>query len=482
MRPAELTISSHASAGASLPPRSRSAYTATSLATAAMHSAKSAKRANTAHLSLPFFDAVHCEIGNCLADWLPQQHIDEADDRAACKAWVRLLGDKGWLRYCVPAGPGGVWGGAFEQLDSRALVVLRENLAYHSPLADFAFAMQGLGSGPISLAGSPELQTKYLSAVARGDMIAAFALSEPDAGSDAGAMTTRAIAKSTATGKAITTTATTATKDFTSYDTTKIIAASAHSTTAAGQNTYQISGCKTWISNGGMADFYVVFAKTVPELGTRGISAFIVDADTPGLDPSEHIQVMAPHPLATLRFDNCAVPAAHLLGLENQGFKLAMQTLDIFRASVAAAALGFARRALDEAVHYAQHRKMFKQSLADFQLTQAKLGEMAALIDAGALLTYRAAWMRDVALPAGTATRAQYTTAAAMAKMTATENASKVIDMALQMHGGMGVKVGTRIESLYRDIRALRIYEGATEVQQLIIGKSVLSGVLGSVG
>jgi acyl-CoA dehydrogenase len=409
----------------------------------------SAHRASTAHLSLPFFDKVHSEIGNCLADWLPQQHIDETDDRAACKAWVKHLGAHQWLRYCVPAGPGGTHGGALEQLDSRALVVMRENLAFHSPLADFAFAMQGLGSGAITLAGSPQLQAKYLPAVARGDMIAAFALSEPDAGSDVSAITT--------------------------------IANCSISTSENCLKIFQISGTKTWISNGGIADFYVVFAKTASELGTQAargthnLSAFVVDAHTPGLDDSEHIQVMAPHPLATLKFNNCSVSATQLLGEENSGFKLAMQTLDIFRASVAAAALGFARRALAEAVHYAQNRPMFGHSLADFQLTQAKLGEMVALIDAGALLTYRAAWMRDVALPAGTATRAQYTAAAAAAKMTATENASKVIDMAVQMHGGMGVKVGSRVESLYRDIRALRIYEGATEVQQLILGKSVLA-------
>jgi acyl-CoA dehydrogenase len=409
----------------------------------------SAHRASTAHLSLPFFDKVHSEIGNCLADWLPKQHIDETDDRAACKAWVKHLGAHQWLRYCVPAGPGGTHGGALEQLDSRALVVMRENLAFHSPLADFAFAMQGLGSGAITLAGSPQLQAKYLPAVARGDMIAAFALSEPDAGSDVSAITT--------------------------------IANCSISTSENCLKIFQISGTKTWISNGGIADFYVVFAKTASELGTQAargthnLSAFVVDAHTPGLDDSEHIQVMAPHPLATLKFNNCSVSATQLLGEENSGFKLAMQTLDIFRASVAAAALGFARRALAEAVHYAQNRPMFGHSLADFQLTQAKLGEMVALIDAGALLTYRAAWMRDVALPAGTATRAQYTAAAAAAKMTATENASKVIDMAVQMHGGMGVKVGSRVESLYRDIRALRIYEGATEVQQLILGKSVLA-------
>jgi acyl-CoA dehydrogenase len=356
---------------------------------------------------------------------------------------VRALGDAGWLRYCVPA----AFGGALPALDSRALVVLRETLAYHSPLADFAFAMQGLGSGAITLAGSPAQRAAYLPAVARGDKIAAFALSEPDAGSDAGAM--------------------------------KTVATKVHATGAGGQNDahttgFVLDGSKTWISNGGIADYYCVFAKTAPEAGTRGISAFLVDASTPGLDASEHIAVMAPHPLATLRLAQCQLPADALLGELHGGFKLAMRTLDIFRASVAAAALGMARRALAEAVAYARARPMFGQRLADFQLTQAKLGEMAALVDAAAVLTYRAAWLRDCV---GTDTVAQaqaYTAAAAMAKMTATENAQRVIDMALQMHGGMGVKVGTKVESLYRDIRSLRIYEGATEVQQLIIGKSVL--------
>ncbi|MDO8249016.1 MAG: acyl-CoA dehydrogenase family protein [Rhodoferax sp.] len=400
--------------------------------------------APTSHLTLPFFDAAHQALAEALRDWVPQQRVDERDDRRACQAWVRLLGNAGWLRYCVPA----QFGGALDQLDSRALVILRETLAYHSPLADFAFAMQGLGSGAITLAGTPAQQAAYLPAVARGDKIAAFALSEPDAGSDVGAMQT--------------------------------VAACAYSTGAGGQKSIEYSGSvtlngsKTWISNGGIADFYCVFAKTDPQAGTRGISAFIVDAGTPGLDTSEHIEVMAPHPLATLKFADCRLPASAQLGELNGGFKLAMRTLDIFRASVAGAALGMARRALAEAVAYAQQRPMFGQRLADFQLTQAKLGEMAALIDAGALLTYRAAWLRDCV---GTATPAQaqaYSTAAAMAKMTATENAQRVIDMALQLHGGMGVKVGTKIESLYRDIRALRIYEGATEVQQLIIGKAVL--------
>ncbi len=401
---------------------------------------------DTTHLALPFFDAPHRAMAAPLVAWATAQQVDESDDRQACREWVRRLGDGGWLRYCVPA----AFGGALPQLDSRALVILRETLAFHSPLADFAFAMQGLGSGAITLAGTPEQQAHYLPAVARGEKIAAFALSEPDAGSDAGAMTTIA-----------------------NYD---------HFTGAEGLNdSIFLTGTKTWISNGGLADFYCVFAKTDMAAGTRGITAFIVDADAPGLDASEHIAVMAPHPLATLQFRQCRVPASAQLGPLHGGFKLAMQTLDIFRASVAGAALGFARRALAEAVAHARQRRMFGQTLADFQLTQAKIGEMAALVDAAALLTYRAAWLRDVAVassdtsPGADAWR-ERSVAAAMAKMTATENAQRVIDMALQLHGGLGVKVGTRVESLYRDIRALRIYEGATEVQQLIIGKTVLQG------
>ncbi|MDE2048416.1 MAG: acyl-CoA dehydrogenase family protein [Betaproteobacteria bacterium] len=381
-------------------------------------------RAPTDHLELPFFDTAHRELGACLADWLPQQTVDEHDDSAATRAWVRLLGSNQWLRYCVPAAHGGL----LPQLDSRALVVLRETLAFHSPLADFAFAMQGLGSGAITLDGSAAQRTAYLPAVARGDKIAAFALSEPGAGSDAGALQTTAVRDG---------------------------------------DGYVIDGVKTWISNGGIADFYCVFAKTAPAQGTRGISAFIVDAHTPGLEIAERIATMSPHPLATLRFARCKVPATALLGAENAGFKLAMRTLDIFRASVAGAALGMARRALDEAVQHARTREMFGHTLADFQLTQARLGELAAQLDGAALLTYRAAWLRDVR---GARTTAQ----AAMAKLSATETAQRVIDAALQLHGGLGVKVGSKVEALYRDIRALRIYEGASEVQQLIIGREVL--------
>ena len=389
--------------------------------------------ATTTQYALPFFDAAHHDLAQRLVQWAPLQQVDESDDRAACRQWVRLLGDGGWLRYCVPQ----AFGGALDKLDSRALVILRETLAFQSPLADFAFAMQGLGSGAITLAGSAQQQSRYLTAVARGDKIAAFALSEPEAGSDVGAMATSA-------------------RD----DGDAVV----------------LDGVKTWISNGGIADYYCVFAKTEPTKGTRGITAYVVDANSAGLDDSEHIHVMAPHPLATVRLTQCRIPASAQLGVRDGGFKLAMQTLDIFRASVAGAALGMARRALHEAIDYARKRPMFGQRLADFQLTQAKLGEMAALVDAAALLTYRAAWLRDCV---GTSTPAQaqaYSAQAAMAKMAATENAQRVIDMALQMHGGQGVRVGSKVESLYRDIRSLRIYEGATEVQQLIIGKSVLKG------
>jgi acyl-CoA dehydrogenase len=379
---------------------------------------------STAHLALPFFDEAHRALARDLLPWARAQSVDERDDRAACRDWVQRLGSGGWLRYCVPAASGG----ALEKLDSRALVLLRETLAFHSPLADFAFAMQGLGSGAITLAGTPAQQAAYLAPVGRGEKIAAFALSEPEAGSDVGAMAMRA--EATADG-------------------------------------FRLTGEKTWISNGGIADFYCVFAKTDPQAGARGITAFIVDAATPGLDTSAHIEVMAPHPLATLRFEDCTVQRGAQLGDLHGGFKLAMRTLDIFRASVAGAALGMARRALAEAIRHAQQRKMFGQTLADFQLTQAALADMATEIDAAALLTYRAAWLRDVE---GVPT----TREAAMAKMTATESAQRVIDRAVQIFGGLGVGTNSVVEHLYREIRPLRIYEGATEVQKLIIARDLL--------
>jgi acyl-CoA dehydrogenase len=377
---------------------------------------------------LPFFDDAHRAQADALDAWARQQQVDHHDTDAACREWVRRLGAQGVLRACVP----GAHGGAREQLDSRALVVARETLAYHDGLADFAFAMQGLGSGAITLEGSVALQRQWLPKVAQGVAIAAFALSEPEAGSDVAAMQCAARDDGDA---------------------------------------YVLDGEKTWISNGGIADFYCVFARTGEQLGTRGISTFVVPADTPGLSIAERIEVIAPHPLARLRFANCRVPKAQRLGEPGQGFKLAMRTLDIFRASVAAAALGFARRALDEALAFSTNRKMFGATLADQQLTQATLGDMATDIDAAALLTYRAAWLRDVK-------GARTTREAAMAKLTATENAQRVIDRAVQLHGGRGVQSGpngSMVERLYREIRALRIYEGASEVQRLIIGRETLS-------
>lgn len=378
---------------------------------------------------LPFFDDEHRAQGAVLDAWMGDQHVDHRDTDAACREWVQRLGGAGVLRACVP----GAFGGAREALDSRALVVARETLAYHDGLADFAFAMQGLGSGAITLEGSAELKAQWLPKVARGEAIAAFALSEPDAGSDVAAMQCAARLEHDASGDA-----------------------------------WVLDGEKTWISNGGIADFYCVFARSGEAPGTRGISAFLVPANTPGLSIAERIDVIAPHPLARLRFTNCRVPKAQQLGAPGEGFKLAMRTLDIFRASVAAAALGFARRALDEAVAWSRSRRMFGATLADQQLTQATLGDMATDIEAAALLTYRAAWQRDVQ---GTRT----TREAAMAKLTATEHAQRVIDRALQLHGGTGVRSGEVVERLYREIRALRIYEGASEVQRLIVGRETLA-------
>jgi alkylation response protein AidB-like acyl-CoA dehydrogenase len=377
----------------------------------------------------PFFDESHRTLKKDLNAW-SLVHIQHGGDEsraaidAECKALVTALGHGGWLAHAIG---GRAWGGVRDVIDTRSLCVLREELAYHHGLADFAFAMQGLGSGAISLQGTEQQQQRYLPRVGRGEAIAAFALSEPDAGSDVAAMQCSATAV---------------------------------------EGGYVLNGQKTWISNGGIADFYVVFARTGEAPGARGISAFIVDADTQGLEIAERIDVVAPHPLATLQFHQVRINQAQRIGAAGEGFKLAMATLDVFRTSVAAASLGFARRALDESVAWARSRKMFGQSLADFQITQTKIADMATLLDAATLLTYRAAWLRDQGQ--------RITREAAMAKMTATENAQKIIDMAVQLHGGMGVKKGCIVESLYREIRALRIYEGATEVQQLIIGRDIL--------
>jgi len=375
------------------------------------------------YLDWPFLEPRHRALALELDAWAAKHlaHAHGKDVDAACRALVRQLGSGGWLRHAI--------GGAGRAIDTRAICLIRETLARHAGLADFAFAMQGLGSGAISLFGTPAQQDAWLPRVAAGEAIAAFALSEPQAGSDVAAM--RCAAK-------------------------------------LDGDHYVLEGEKTWISNGGVADFYVVFARTGEEgRGSKGISAFIVEAGTPGFEIAERIEVIAPHPLARLRFTQCRVPLANRIGEEGQGFKVAMATLDVFRTSVAAASLGFARRALIEALGRARERAMFGKTLADFQLTQAKLAQMATGIDAAALLTYRAAWMRDGGK--------KVTKEAAMAKLTATETAQGVIDAAVQLFGGQGVVSGETVETLYREIRALRIYEGASEVQLLIIARELLS-------
>ncbi|OGA73781.1 MAG: acyl-CoA dehydrogenase [Betaproteobacteria bacterium RIFCSPLOWO2_12_FULL_65_14] len=371
-----------------------------------------------AHLDWPFFEG-HGKLAldadawarDSLGDWV---HDPDAD--AVCRRLVGAMGSAGWLRYAVGNGEGG---------DLRALCLLREVFAYHGGLPDFAFAMQGLGTRSIALCGSEALKARYLPEAAAGRSIAAFALSEPDAGSDVGALSARA--------------------------------------RRDGEH-YVLDGVKTWISNGGIADFYVVFART-----DEAISAFVVEAPSDGLDASQRIDIVAPHPMATLRFTQCRVPATNVLGAPGEGFKVAMRTLDVFRTTVAAAALGLARRALDEALARATSRRMFGQRLADFQLTQARLADMATAIDAAALLTYRAAWARDSGVQ-------RVTTEASMAKMFATEAAQQVVDSAVQLLGGLGVVHGHPVERLYREVRSLRIYEGATEVQKLIIARQMLRG------
>ncbi len=381
----------------------------------------------TEALRWPFFDDGHRQFAQTLWVWaestLPALPHGEVD--AACRARVKALGEAGLLAPTVPAAYGGMHG----TLDVRTLCLAREILGFHDGLADFAFAMQGLGTGSITLYGSPELKARYLPPVREGKAIAAFALSELEAGSDVAAM------------------ATTATPD--------------------GSGHVRIDGAKTWISNGGIADHYVVFARTGEAPGARGLSAFIVDADTAGLSVSERIETIAPHPLATLTFDGVRVPVANRLGAPGEGFKVAMATLDIFRPTVGAAALGFARRALAEMIERASTRKLFGAPLAELQLSQAAIADSATDVDASALLIYRAALTKDNGA-------ARVTREAAMAKMFATEAAQRVIDRAVQLFGGLGVTKGVKVEELFREIRALRIYEGATEVQKIIIARELL--------
>jgi len=375
-------------------------------------------------LTWPFFEDRHRELAEALDQWAGKTlgEVDHSDTDAACRDLVARLGAGGWLRHSGAEGA--------EVLDVRSLCLIRETLARHDGLADFAFAMQGLGTGAISLFGTPEQQATWLPKTRAGEAISAFALTEPQSGSD--------VASSTMTAE-------------------------------TEGNGFVLNGRKTWISNGGIADVYTVFARTGEASGARGLSAFVVPADTPGLKVEERLETIAPHPLATLHFDNVKIPGSALIGERGKGFGIAMSVLDVFRSTVAAAALGFARRALDEAIARVTTRKVQGAPLADLQMVQGHIADMAVDVDASALLIYRAAWTKDSGAP-------RVTREAAMAKLFATDHAQQVIDKAVQLHGGDGVRHGQMVESLYREIRALRIYEGASDVQRVVIARQTLGG------
>ena len=379
------------------------------------------------YLQWPFFTDAHRDLQRDVQAWRDGglQLNDDADADAACRSYVAQLGAAGWLKYAVPVGRGG----ALERLDVRSLCVIRETLAYSSGLADFAFAMQGLGSGPISLFGSDALKRRYLPGAADGTHVAAFAISEAEAGSDVAAMRTTA-----------------------HRDGSAIV----------------INGEKTWISNAGIADHYVVFCRW-PEGGDRSFVAVVVDAGHAGLTIGPAIEVIAPHPLGSLTFSDCRVPIEQIVGEPGIGMSIALGTLDVFRTTVGAAALGFARRAFDEAVRHVRCRIAFGKPLAEFQMTQAKIADMATAIDAAALLVYRAAWTRDQGV-------ARVTREAAMAKLAATESAQQIVDQAVQLLGARGLVRGQPVERLYREIRALRIYEGTSEIQKIVIANQLLNG------
>lgn len=385
--------------------------------------------ADQSFLTWPFFEDRHRALHARADDWArgALAGLDHADTDAACRRLVRAMGNEGLLELTAvdPANPGA--------LDVRSLCLMRETLARHDGLADFSFAMQGLGTGALSLFGTEAQKAAWLPRTRSGEAIAGFALTEPQSGSDVAASAMTAVQIS---------------------------------------DGYVLNGAKTWISNGGIADVYTVFARTGEAPGAKGLSAFLVPADTPGLTVAERQQVIAPHPLATLRFDDCLLPASALIGAPGAGFRIAMSVLDIFRPTVAAAALGFARAAFDAALERVQNRRVQGQALADLQMIQGHLADMASEIDASALLIYRAAWAKDSGQP-------RITREAAMAKMYATEAAQRVIDTAVQLHGGDGVRSGTLVERLYREIRALRIYEGATDVQKLVIARQVLAAPQG---
>ena len=383
--------------------------------------------ADKSFLDWPFFEARHRDLAERLDAWAGAElgGIDHSDVDAACRELVTALGRDGWLEHSGAEGDA--------RLDVRTLCLIRETLARHDGLADFAFAMQGLGTGAISLFGSPEQQAEWLPLTRTGKAMSAFALTEPQSGSD--------VANATMTAE------------------------------DDGEH-FILNGEKTWISNGGIADVYTLFARTGEAEGARGLSAFIVPAGLKGFEVTERQQVIAPHPLATLRFTNCRIPKSALLGARGAGFKIAMSVLDVFRSTVAAAALGFARRALDEALARVSERQVQGAPLFELQMVQGHIADMAVDVDASALLIYRAAWAKDSGA-------ARVTREAAMAKLFSTDQAQLVIDRAVQLHGGDGVRHGQKVEELYRDIRALRIYEGASDVQRVVIARQTMGAFLG---
>ncbi|WP_425418310.1 acyl-CoA dehydrogenase family protein [Oricola indica] len=378
------------------------------------------------YLDWPFFEPHHGDLAVRVDEWASEMLavVDDEDTDCTCRALVGVLGGAGWLNLTAvaPDKDDAV-------LDVRSLCIMRETLARHSGLADFAFAMQGLGTGAISLFGTEAQKDEWLPRTRAGKAIAAFALTEPKSGSDV---------------------------------------ANIELAARRDGDLYVLDGEKTWISNGGIADVYTVFARTGEAPGAKGLSAFIVPAETPGLEIAERLETVAPHPLARLAFEECRVPASAMIGKPGEGFRIAMSVLDVFRPTVAAAALGFARRALDETVSRVQARRLFDAPLFDLQMVQGHVADMALDIDAAALLVYRAAWLKDSGA-------ARISREAAMAKLFSTDRAQQVIDKAVQLHGGDGVRRGHVMESLYREIRALRIYEGASDVQKVIIARQTLA-------
>ena len=381
--------------------------------------------ADRSFLDWPFFEDRHRKLADDLEGWASAnlRAIDHEDTDETCRSLVAALGEAGWTAYSAvdPDDEDAV-------LDVRSLCLIRETLARHDGLADFAFAMQGLGTGALSLFGSDDQKRTWLPKTRSGKAISAFALTEPQSGSD--------VANSTMSAK-------------------------------ENGNEYVLNGEKTWISNGGIADVYTVFARTGEAPGAKGLSAFVVPAETAGLEIAERLETIAPHPLATLRFRDCRIPKSSLIGGSGKGFGIAMSVLDVFRSTVAAAALGFARRALDEALNRVSSRSIQGAPLFDLQMVQGHIAEMALDVDASALLVYRAAWLKD-------AGAARVTREAAMAKLFSTDRAQDVIDRAVQLHGGEGVRSGNKVESLYREIRALRIYEGASDVQKVVIARQTM--------